>query len=208
CLRCLFNHPLRASELNPPGNDKTKLGEYAWFFGNAEETPHFVGLKKANPFGLYDMHGNVWEIVLDQYHEEGHKRLKGKITSATNAIVWPTSSYPWMVKGGGWDDHAKLCRAASKMGTNTDWLAGDPNIPLSPWWFTDYPAQCVGFRMIRPLEVISKEKMTQFWDAKMENLIRDVEARIEEGRGAIGLVDQALPAAIKKVKQEQARRKR
>ncbi|PHS11961.1 MAG: transcriptional regulator [Blastopirellula sp.] len=191
------------------GNDETKLGDYAWFFGNADETPHFVGLKKPNPFGLYDMHGNVWEIVLDQYSEAGHQRLKGKKTAAVNAIAWPTKSDPWMVKGGGWDDNAKLCRAASKMGTNDDdWKAGDANLPLSPWWFTDYPSLCVGFRMIRPLQALPKEKMTPYWDAKVEGIVLDVEARIEEGRGVLGLVDQELPAAIKKIKEERARRKR
>ena len=45
------------------GDAESKLGEYAWFDGNAkndgEEYAHKVGLKKPNPWGLYDMHGNA-----------------------------------------------------------------------------------------------------------------------------------------------------
>jgi len=48
------------------GNDEALLEQYAWFNKNSNNQTHAVGLKEPNPLGLYDMHGNVWELTLDQ----------------------------------------------------------------------------------------------------------------------------------------------
>ena len=51
------------------GTDESKVGEYAWFKENSDKKLQAVGQKKPNPWGLYDVYGNVWERVSDSYEE-------------------------------------------------------------------------------------------------------------------------------------------
>jgi formylglycine-generating enzyme required for sulfatase activity len=56
------------------GDDEERLGQYEWYEDNSEEKTHPVGQKKPNPWGLYDMHGNVLEWVQDWYDKDYYAR--------------------------------------------------------------------------------------------------------------------------------------
>ena len=77
------------------GDDETKLKEYAWFSKNSARKTHAVGQKKPNPWGLYDMHGNVWEWCRDRIEKISDFRVS---------------------RGGSWLNAAALCRSARRGG--------------------------------------------------------------------------------------------
>jgi formylglycine-generating enzyme required for sulfatase activity len=89
------------------GNDESDLGEYAWYDDNSGDTTHPVGRKKPNRWGLYDMHGNVWEWCEDWYVEN---LPKAAVTDPTG----PASGSRRVNRGGGWYYLAYSCRSASR----------------------------------------------------------------------------------------------
>ena len=86
------------------GDDPAKLDEYAWYKKNSGGTYKKVGTKKPNPWGLYDMYGNVMEWTLDQYLPDFY--AKARRSRSKNPRVPVTELYPTSVRGGSWDDDA------------------------------------------------------------------------------------------------------
>ena len=133
------------------GDDESELGQYAWyvensgsrapkkgdFFGYNKDDwlenkwngkTHPVGQKKPNPWGLYDMHGNVWEWVQDEWHDSYYN-------PPTDGSAWEDGSGANRVfRGGSWIYVARCCRSASR----------DFNVPGFRYIF-------LGFRLLKEL---------------------------------------------------------
>lgn len=92
------------------GGDPRRLDEYAWYSGNSAKSTHPAGQKKANPWGLYDMYGNVAEWCNDVYEENYYKGSPEKNPQG------PAEGAKYVLRGGGWNSTAKACRSAYRVG--------------------------------------------------------------------------------------------
>ena len=117
------------------GDDEKELGDYAWYHENCcnkymfERYPHQVRLKKPNAFGLYDMHGNVWEWCHDYWQEDYYKRSPEKDPTG------PASGDRRVCRGGTWGVYFPESRSAFRAGTDA---------------FTR--KHSMGFRLVRELD--------------------------------------------------------
>ncbi|BBO86803.1 hypothetical protein DSCO28_73690 (plasmid) [Desulfosarcina ovata subsp. sediminis] len=93
------------------GHSEESLDRVGWYCENSVDKPHSVGEKEPNGFGLYDMHGNVWEWVEDDWH--------GNYNGAPDdGSVWidnPRGSNR-IIRGGSWIISARYCRSAYRYG--------------------------------------------------------------------------------------------
>ncbi len=88
------------------GDDESKLGEYGWYKENSGGSTHPVGEKKPNPWGLYDMHGNVWEWVQDIYHNSYNG-------APSDGSAWENGDgFRRITRGGSWIFNAGFSRSA------------------------------------------------------------------------------------------------
>lgn len=141
------------------GDDPSDLDEYEWYRGNSGSRYHRTGSKQPNPFGFFDMQGNVTEWTMDEYLEDYHDVLEGDV--ADNPWFRPESLYPRAVRGGHWNENAEDIRCTKRRGSSGQWSRSDPQIPKSMWWHTNAPF--VGFRIIRPAETPSREEIMEYW---------------------------------------------
>ena len=90
------------------GDYDSKLSEYAWYAENSGGKTHPVCHKKQNPWGLYDMHGNVWEWVQDNWHENYN------IFPLNGTALEDIEDFHRVSRGGSWYCDAGLCCSTSR----------------------------------------------------------------------------------------------
>ncbi len=188
------------------GDDSFDLEEHAYFRENSKWNDitrghpdpdadnrgyRKVGSLKgsANAWGLYDMHGNVAEWVIDQYDPNHYAKLAskagGKPISWKDAVNWPTSEYSRVVRGGHWESNPEACRSASRLGSTGAWKRRDPQFPKSIWWHTH--GFMVGFRVIIPVDQnVDLTTKKRFWDADFEGARDVIENSDKQLRTLIG----------------------
>jgi len=105
------------------------LEQYAWYDENSGTTTHPVGQKQPNAWGLYDMHGNVWEWCSDWWDAEYYKQIAAK---AAVDPAGPTRGSLRVLRGGSWYDVASCCRASYRF-----------------WFEPGLRYYCLGFRLLR-----------------------------------------------------------
>jgi formylglycine-generating enzyme required for sulfatase activity len=132
------------------GDDAAKLGEYAWYEKNSDDTAHKVGEKKPNPWGLYDMHGGLAEWCIDLYQKDYYSKFPTNMPTLSPVLIPGAVRFPNVARGGSWIDPPEKCRSAARRQSEKDWLRRDPQRPQSIWWLTE--AEFVGFRLVRPVE--------------------------------------------------------
>ena len=153
------------------GDDVSSLRKYGWYLDSFDKDvePHMqrVGLLKPNAWGLYDMHGNVAEWVMDQYGSYGDHR---------RAVVWPRGRYGQVARGGGCDGFSDELRCAVRVRSTPEWQEMDPQVPPSLWWLATDRA-VGGFRIVRPLRAPSETGKQRWWgpDDELKEIVEKME---------------------------------
>jgi formylglycine-generating enzyme required for sulfatase activity len=112
------------------GDEAQKLPAYAWLKSNAAGVPHPVGTKQPNPWGLYDLHGNVLEWCHDYYAADYYRTSPGQDPTG------PVSGELRVLRGGGWRSQPKACASA--------WRGKDTPANLDTCLgYPDYGFRCV-----------------------------------------------------------------
>jgi formylglycine-generating enzyme required for sulfatase activity len=97
------------------GDDPAVHGDYAWFAGNAGGASHPVGRKKPNPWGLYDMHGNVCERIADFYRRDYYASSPKQDPTGPEGRYANGNNGTTLLRGGTWKDGAEGCTSGYRL---------------------------------------------------------------------------------------------
>lgn len=139
------------------GDNPDLLKEYAWTAENSKESTQEVGQKKPNPWGLYDIYGNVMEWTSDQYEPDFYENSPSE--NPKNPAV---KLYPRVIRGGSFKHRAEEISSTKRYISDPKWKQIDPQIPKSQWWFPEAPF--LGLRVVRPLIPPSPEEIQAYYN--------------------------------------------
>ena len=120
-----WEYACRAGTTGPYAGD---LGAMAWYEVNGGQQTHPVGQKQPNAWGLYDMHGNVWEWCLDSYggYPGGHV-----VDPRPDPTTGPTAIAARMIRGGAWNSSAGQCRSATRHRLGLNYTGGSVGLRVA-----------------------------------------------------------------------------